>query len=547
MTVPARIIQSRLFHAVFLLLCGLFLSFPSLSFAQTLNKPSSNEEFYQAVEADVPNNFSTYAQGMFFGTMTAILCQLTGVDIANPSHGCLVFNPQTQKLGYSPQQNSVQVGGLLGVSTSLLGTMYTTPASSTQYVNYLADNFGVAKKTQAQEADEAEDPDARTGFQGISSVLQLFIRIRDITYLLMVIAFIVVGVGIMLRVQIDPRTVMSIQNQIPKLIVGIILITFSYSIAGLLFDATWMMTYFGINTITADSACGNPNGNSLTRVATTNLLNIPPSYVSDLFSDAGCHGSFDGISGMAWKVSLTLTDILARFIEYMLGFGAVSVTNDTDSQTPEACNGFLGLFGGDFSECFKYGVFYVIKWALGALFFVILFISIIISLFKVWFMLLKAYISILIAIILAPLWIILGVIPGGGLGFGQWMRHMVSHLAIFPAAALMFTLASVIAGNPAANDPNSSYLPPLIGNPNIGDNIGILTAMGFIFLTPDLLNLIRDALKTPPGKYTGNIFGRAKSANPTSSITAIGGFGYSLGGISNLTGKIPFLNKADKK
>lgn len=537
---PARSLKSKVFHFFLAFLITFSLLSPSVIFAQS---PASDDEFYQTVEADVEQTPSTKYQTAFFGITSAVLCQITGVDLANPQKGCLIFNPETQKLGYSPQTSDgrVQIGGLLGVSSQMIGLMYTQPASSTQYVGYLADNFGFTHTTHAQE----EDVDARDGFEGLSAILGLFIKMRDITYLLLVIVFIIVGVGIMLRLHLDPRTVMTIQNQIPKLIIGIVLITFSYSIAGFLFDMTWVATYFGINVITEDAACENPGNQSLTSVATTNLLNAPPSYVSDLFSDAGCLGRFDGISGIAWNVSTTISDILSRFITYMLGGGEgdnAQIGNEEANQSgSDACDGFFGIFGGNVAQCFELGVYNVIKWALGTIFFVILFVSLLIALFRVWFMMLRAYISILIAIILSPFWILIGMVPGGGYGFMQWLRHMVAHLAIFPVAAWMFTLASVIAGNEAANNPDTSYLPPLIGNPNIGDNIAYLTAIGFLLLTPDLLNILRDTLKTPAGKYTGDIFGNAQKGSPTrlaTPLAQISGLTYGFGSIGQLRGML---------
>lgn len=530
--------SARIMRALLASIITLILLLPNIA-TPVLAQSVQSDTFYQNVESDVPHNFGTFTQAAFFGIATTTICVLTGTDITNPEKGCLEFNPLTQKLGYSDiQQNPTQPGGLLGATTVLIGAMYTQPASSTQYVRHLADNFGFIDKATAQTDD---------GFDGLGPLLQLFVRIRDITYLLLVIVFIIVGIGIMLRLNIDPRTVMTIQNQIPKLIIGIILVTFSYSIAGFMFDMTWAVTYFGINTITASKACpSEPDESSLTEVATTNLLNVPFWYVSDVFSKAGCHGSFDGVSGIAWNVSASLGNIVAQANLERLGLG-----NDSG----DGCDPSVGWSGinVDFQDCAAAGIGWVIKWLITVILFIVLLISIFIQLFKVWYMLLRAYISILIAIILAPLWIIMGVIPGGGLGFGQWMRHMVAHLAIFPAAALMFTLASYISGNPSFNniEEGAIYTLPLLGNPNINEGIsfGYIMALGFILLTPDLLNLIRDALKTPQGKYTGGIFKRGESGNPMklgTSVASIGGIGYNLQGISALRERNPFGKKSPK-
>ena len=72
----------------------------------------------------------------------------------------------------------------------------------------------------------------------------------------------------MLRIKIDPRTVMTIQNQIPRVIICIILITFSYAFAGAMIDVMWAVTYMGVNKITQTvnpqlAGCNGIDGQSL--------------------------------------------------------------------------------------------------------------------------------------------------------------------------------------------------------------------------------------------------------------------------------------------
>lgn len=523
---PAQILHRTIIRFVLATIVAVTVLLPNLAtpvLAQSVQSNSSN--FYQTVEPDVPHNFGTFTQAAFFGLATTTICILTGTDITNPEKGCLEYNPATQKLGYSNiNQDSNQPGGLIGATTAMIGMMYTQPASSTQYVRHLASNFGFQQNAIAQE-------NTQEAFDGLSPLLSLFIRIRDITYLLLVIVFIIVGIGIMLRLNIDPRTVMTIQNQIPKLIIGIILVTFSYSIAGFLFDMTWAVTYFGINVITETPACKDQQPGELTAVATGNLLNFPFWYVGDLFSDAGCFGNWSGVTGLAFDIAESLGSVVSQANLERIGLG--------DDLDDNCGGGILGVLRG-LRDCAAEGIYFVIKWIVAIVLFIVLTISIFIQLFKVWYMLLRAYISLLIAIILAPFWIIMGAIPGGGLGFGQWMRHMVSHLMIFPAAALMFTLASYIASNEAFSNPDDIYILPLLGNPN-GINFASLMAFGFILLTPDLLNLIRDALKTPAGKYTGNIFSRGSSGSPTKLMGPLGqvsALSYSFGSIGNLASKV---------
>lgn len=79
---------------------------------------------------------------------------------------------------------------------------------------------------------------AETGADYLRPIIEmeLWTKIRNICYVLMVIVLVVMGFMIMLRAKIDPRTTMTVTNALPSIAVALILITFSYPIAGLLLD-----------------------------------------------------------------------------------------------------------------------------------------------------------------------------------------------------------------------------------------------------------------------------------------------------------------------
>ena len=56
----------------------------------------------------------------------------------------------------------------------------------------------------------------------------------------MVIILIAAGFMIMFRVKINPQTVVSLQTMIPKLVITLLLVTFSYAIAGLVIDMIYV-------------------------------------------------------------------------------------------------------------------------------------------------------------------------------------------------------------------------------------------------------------------------------------------------------------------
>lgn len=476
------------------------------------------------INSDVVQNQHTRSQILLIETMNAFACQIVGIDLIDPAKGCLGINPQTGKIGYvKPQdaQGRIVLGGAMGSMTGMMAQLYNPPASSTNYISYMEGNFGLVKSANAQVS-------SGEGFSRFTNLLDLFVFTRNLAYLLLIIFFIVIGLAIMLRVHIDPRTVMTVQNQIPKIIIAIITITFSYAIVGLLIDAMWVTTYFTINAATKDKDCANPGGQTLNQAVTNSLLDNPIAFVTNIFGDnTGCLGRFDGITGLSKNVATTFGDAVSRTVLATL-FGA-------DESLPDC--GWRQALTFSLGDCVKVSGFGVMKFIISFAAFFIILIALLIALMKTWFMLIKAYIKVIINVIIAPLWIVMGLMPGSSLGFGSWFKNTLAHLAVFPATALMLVMARVLASNiPASNPQDTVFLPPLIGNPNIPDNVNWLLAAGFIFMTPDMVNTLRDALKQPPSKFGGNIQKRVMSGAGGGALQSAGGLGLTLSGLRGLPG-----------
>ncbi len=97
-----------------------------------------------------------------------------------------------------------------------------------------------------------------TGFDELTAsggLLKLWVLMRNSAYALTVVALVIIGIMIMLRVPLNPRTVVTAQNSIPRLALGLILITFSFALSGLLIDfgrvalnlVQWLYGQVGIN------------------------------------------------------------------------------------------------------------------------------------------------------------------------------------------------------------------------------------------------------------------------------------------------------------
>ncbi len=130
---------------------------------------------------------------------------------------------------HSYYQNSVMGSVQNGIAALYLNK----PADTQQFIAYYGQKVGIVKPALAQ----------GIGFSGLSPLLGLWRGFRNIAYGFLILVMVGIGFAVLFRTKIDPRTVISIQNALPRVIVTLILITFSYAIVGLLIDLMYLSIF----------------------------------------------------------------------------------------------------------------------------------------------------------------------------------------------------------------------------------------------------------------------------------------------------------------
>jgi hypothetical protein len=540
MKLPARLIAAILIIVSALLL----IRTPVFAQAagQTTAAPQAQVNLTPNTDSNVPQNLHTFSQSLMLEIMSSLACDLSGRDPLNPNGECLGYDTNTGKIGYV--KNS---GGAVALLGSMIAVLYTPPIHTSDFIAYLQQNFGLAKPTYAQVTG--------IGFEGLAPLLHAWTVFRDIVYLLFVFVFILIGLAIMLRVRIDPRTVMTIQNQIPKIIISLVLVTFSFAIAGFLIDLMWVSLYVIINLMS------QADPNIIPASVAAGIYNPAPQFANDVLNNNTGSTSFTlgGIHNIAFNAAGAIANIVQKFISPdtlppvvasssattgssngCFALGCIPIVNIVVNAAANVVGGVLGaignLVGGVISN--------IISWVVGILAYLILIIALLWALLRLWFALLKAYISILIDVIFAPFWIVGGLIPGQqAAGFGAWLRDMAGNLAAFPAAILMILLArlfsdafvnaSGVQGNQyaaTAQISSTAFVPPLISQGLI-NNIAPLIALGVILATPGVVDMTKKAFKStgislgPVGKSVGAATGAISgAAMTTAGIAAAGMF-----------------------
>lgn len=401
---------------------------------------------------DVPANLHTFTQSLTIDALSAIYCGIAGYDPVTQDHRCLSYDSQTHRIGYAQSSE-----GLLGIMTNAIAVLYISPIHTRDYISYIGGNFGITH-AYAQGIGE----------QGLNPLLKLWVGARNFSYLFMTIIFILVGLFIMLRVKIDPRTVMSLQNQLPKIIVGLVLMTFSFALVAILIDGMYVITYLGLNLIY--SATGDHS------VLTTPVQGTPIDVVGwDIFGTLS--GGVGGAAGQAANAAIKNIPVIGGLndlLGWVSGCTVFTAVPGLGSFAPSYCGtqavgaNSTGVIGS------------ITTLVIG----IIVFLAVFIALVKIWFALLKAYVAILYNTVLGPIMIMFGMLPGLPGGFGGWFKGIVANLTIFPAVLLFLVLGKEFAQ--AFNNQATAFLPPLTGLIGGVNNLGNVMYFITIMMAPKL-------------------------------------------------------------
>lgn len=452
--------------------------------------------------------------------MSSLTCQIAGVDPINPKQPCLGTDSKSGKIGFLP---SPQNGGAIGFMGTMISTLYTPPLHTADYFQNLASNFGITKKTYAQTTG--------TGFQSLTPLIGIWSAFRNIVYLLLVIVFVVIGLAIMLRMKIDPRTVMTIQNQIPKIIIGILMVTFSYAIGGFLIDMMYVSIHVAGNAIVTSDP-------KIHKKLPTQLSKETNPFGAVGKTGAGGGNTFFGLWDIIQPPSSALGEAIIRTFDPVINLFTgryftdlfVNLFTDSTSLVGKIISWAINSTGHTISA--------ILHWTLGTIFtilaFVIISIALLIALFRLWFSLVFAYVNILLGIVLAPFWIIGGLFPGSPINFSSWIRNLIANLAAFPTVIAMFLLGKVFTDAFGVGDGASYFLPPLIGDRTSTQAIGSIIGLGIILMTPNVVNMLKAALKAPKtdtgiGKAIGGAVGIPISTGKNIGSTIMGSREYIAG------------------
>jgi len=355
---------------------------------------------------------------------------------------------------------------VLGQTSRAMAYLYEEkPASTMEYLAWMGSRAGIVPKTYAQGVT----------FSRLLPILPIWKAFRDIAFALLAIVMLMIGLMIMFRAKVNPQTVANVENTIPRVVVTIILIWFSFPIATLIIDFMYVIIAAGIGVI--GTAVQDPNVlKAIQDYSTGGFMTLFTKTLAPVTSFGELAGAGGAISGVGLIGGLlTLSGIGAVVgLPIMIGSAILGGTV-TGVQTGDAGAGIMA--------------------ALSPIFILLIFIVLFFQIFKIFFLLLTAYIQILISIIISPLYLLFNAIPGRNT-FTSWWKGIVANMLSFVVTAIMLYMGWAIASLVSTQ---TIWTPPFIiqGGGTSQMAIGLI-ALGIVLLIPQVIGMVKQALGVKP-------------------------------------------------
>lgn len=373
-----------------------------------------------------------------------------------------VYTPNTQALyldsgtcfilGCSLNPESAFYSGKSAVAaiSNVVVAMYTNPpADLALWIKDTGQTLGfIPKQAYAQ----------GVGFSGLSPLLGIWKAFRNISYALLAVVMIVIGFMVMFRKKIDPKTVITVQNALPKIVLALLLVTFSYAIAAFFIDLMYLVMAIIINLLV------DASGGSLGADTTTKYLN----------------GGFGTLSGALIGGGFSSINDVVKLLYY----------RDTGMAWFTIILDFVTL-GGWFVTQYAFVSFIVA-------------VIILIGIIRIAFMLISAYIQIIIAVLVAPFQLMVEAIPGSN-GFSSWLKNMIANISVFPVTAALLLVGTILT---RTDNDAILWTPPLLSGGGTKAVQGII-GLGMLISIPNIVRSIKEALKTKPLLAGGTGLGAA--------------------------------------
>lgn len=347
---------------------------------------------------------------------------------------------------------------------------------------------------------------------------------RNIAYLFFVLAMISIGFMIMFRNKIGGQVMVSVGNSIPRVLLSLVLVTFSFAISGILLDLG-RMSIKVVNSITTRAQEKAGLEKNEVDIASINTLTDQALYKIDARNEGKASkeenlGSEDllestiseqtGGSSAREELGPWFGQTAKTSREVLLRMGAAFILDGIrEANIPVADIVtdivIIGFQIPNISRLLKTLVFLLIAAYASFKLFLTIFVS---------------YAKIFMSVVIGPIQIALGAIPGNDSAIKNWFKTLLSHILVFPVIVGILGFSQFLS---AAIDPEKFVF---FGTRGVFLPDGIVTIKGVFFIAGYFFaasapNMIKGFLKIEEDKTLSAAGASVKQS--MSKIPMIGG------------------------
>lgn len=342
----------------------------------------------------------------------------------------------------------------------------------------------------------------------LDSIWQMF---RDIAYVFFAVVVIIIGFMIMFRRELPGPTVVTISNTIPQLVVGMVLVTFSFAIVGLIMDVGKGSMNMITGVFTEAYSRSSTQGN-IDEVITV-------ESVGSLTDQALQASKLDGLIVKGLRKIPLVGDSIARFVSG-LGGTTISIAGQSyllyhlTEMTEKAANVDLNVDsdipGADLviDTTVKIGEFFLDSGLLTAVKVgliaalvrnILLLLVCLYASFRLFITMIMTYLKLFMNVVFAPIQIMLGSLPGNFSMTTNWFKSVIANVFVFVGIHLTVNLFAYLS---RLVDPSKFNF---FGNkgvfwPNwIISLQGVILIGGYLFAA-NMPTIINGVLKVQPNK-----------------------------------------------
>lgn len=351
-----------------------------------------------------------------------------------------LYNLLTGRSQLHPETNQITANaGAIAASGRIVALLYSAPPASG--VQYFAREFHKLNPVQPSYAQAPPNLDSGIGFAALEPVQKIWSVFRNASYIAFVLIFIIIGFMVMFRAHISPQAVATIQDSIPRLVVALALVTFSYAIAGFMIDLMFLFLNITLNLLQS-----------------ANLINTGADIIFKK--------SVFGVVFSSWSdIINAVADAIANIIKGVIHLGLLDQV--------------ISFFGGGIAG-------------------IIAGVAMLFIMFRIFIMLLMAYAMIILLTMFAPFFFLIQALPGNN-GAKEWFKQMAANISVFPTVALMFIFAGILGGIKSLGAIGASPLSatnvgqfPLLSGDLQVQAVGQIIGFGFLLMAPEAANLVKN-------------------------------------------------------